>query len=52
MTDDPRPSEDESEAAVRLSPLEEAELRAALVEADQEDGISAEELFRRLRRFG
>lgn len=39
------------EAAVRLSPQQEAELFEALDEADREDGFSAEELFARLRRF-
>jgi hypothetical protein len=39
-------------AAVRLSPQEEAELLEALDEADREQGISAEELFTRLKRFG
>ena len=39
-------------ATVRLSPNEEAELLEALDEADREEGISAEELFQRLRRFG
>ena len=42
----------ESEATVRLSPRHEAELLEALDEADREEGISAEELFERLRRFG
>ena len=40
------------ESAVRLSPQQEAELLDALDEADREEGISAEELFARLRRFG
>ena len=40
------------EAAVKLSPEEEAELLDALSEADQHDGISAEELFAKLLRFG
>jgi hypothetical protein len=40
------------EVAVRLSPPEEAELLEALAEADLEEGISAEELFARLHRFG
>jgi hypothetical protein len=40
------------EAAVRLPPKQEAELIGALDEADHEEGISAEELFERLRRFG
>lgn len=38
------------EPTVRLSPQEEAELLDALDEADREEGISAEELFERLRR--
>ncbi len=40
------------EAAVRLLPQQEAELIEALDEADREEGIPAEELFARLRRFG
>ena len=40
------------EAVVKLSPQEEADLLAALDEADQEEGISAEEFFARLRRLG
>ncbi len=40
------------EVAVRLQPKQEADLLEALDEADREDGISAEELFIRLRRFG
>ncbi len=35
-----------------LPPQQEAELLDALEEADREEGISAEELFTRLRRFG
>ena len=42
----------ESEATVRLSPRDEAELLEVLDEADREEGISAKELFDRLRRFG
>ena len=42
----------ESEATVRLSPQDEAKLLEALDEADREEGISAEELFERLRPFG
>ena len=42
----------ESEATVHLSPRDEAELIESLDEADREEGISAEELFDRLRRFG
>jgi len=38
--------------AVKLPPAQEAELLDALDEADHEEGISAEELFTRLRRFG
>ncbi len=40
------------EVAVRLQPQQEADLLDALDEADCEEGISAEELFIRLRRFG
>ncbi len=40
------------EAAVRLPPQQEAELLEALDEADREEGISAKEMFVRLRRFG
>ncbi len=40
------------EIAVRLPPEQEAELLDALDEADREEGISAEKLFARLRRFG
>ncbi len=40
------------EALVKLSPHEEADLLAALDEADREEGIPAEELFARLRRLG
>lgn len=40
------------EAAVRLPAADEAELLQALDEADQDEGVSAEELFARLRRFG
>jgi hypothetical protein len=42
----------DDEQAVRLSPAEEAQLLEALDEADREEGISAEELFARLQRFG
>jgi hypothetical protein len=38
--------------AVKLSPEDEAELLEALDEVDLEEGISAEELFARLQRFG
>lgn len=37
---------------VQLSPDDEAELLQALEEADREEGITAEELFARLQRFG
>ena len=40
------------EAAVRLPAHQEAELLDALDEADRKEGISADELFARLRRFG
>ena len=40
------------EIAARLPPQQEAELLDALDEADREEGISADELFARLRRFG
>lgn len=43
---------DDDEEAVQLSPAEEAELLEALDEADREDGVSAQELFARLQRFG
>jgi hypothetical protein len=39
-------------AAVRLPPKQENELLQALDEADKEEGISADGLFARLRRFG
>lgn len=42
----------DDEESVRLSPADEAELLEALDEADLEEGISAEELFSRLQRFG
>ena len=40
------------EAIVKLSPEEEADLIAALDEADREPGIPAADFFARLRRFG
>ena len=40
------------EVAVRLPPDQEAALLEALDDADREEGISADELFARLRRFG
>ena len=42
----------EAEAAVHLSPDEEAELLEAIAEADRGDTLSPEELFARLRRQG
>ena len=38
--------------SIRLPPHLEKELDEALDEADQEDGISAEELFAELRKYG
>ena len=40
------------EQSVRLPPHLQRELESALEEADQEDGISAEELFAELRKYG
>lgn len=40
------------EASVRLPPHLQKELEDALDEADREDGISAEELFAELRKYG
>ncbi len=40
------------EAVVKLSPQEQAELLAALDEADREEGVRAEEFLARLGRFG
>ena len=40
------------ERSVRLSPYLQKELEDALDEADREDGISAEELFAELRKYG
>jgi hypothetical protein len=40
------------ERSVRLSPVLQKELEAALDEADREVGISAEELFAELRKYG
>jgi hypothetical protein len=42
----------DDETFVKLSPEEEADLLAALDEADGEEGIPAAEIFARLRRFG
>lgn len=39
------------EPVVKLSPEAEAELVEALAEADFEEGISAEDLFARLKRY-
>ena len=41
-----------AERWVRLSPTEEANLMAALDEADRETGTPADEILARLRRFG
>ena len=41
----------DTEASVRLSPTEEADLMAALDEANQEAGTAADEILARLRRF-
>ncbi len=46
-----RDNDDEAEI-VQLSPAEEAELLEALDEADREEGVSAQEFFARLQRFG
>jgi hypothetical protein len=40
------------EAAVKLTPREDAQLLSALDEADREEEILAEAFFARLRRFG
>lgn len=42
----------DSEATVRLPPALQAELEEALEEADREEGISGDELFRKLRKYG
>lgn len=42
----------DTEASVRLSPAEEADLMAALDEADREVGSAAELVLERLRKFG
>lgn len=42
----------DDDATVRLSAPLEAELLAALDDADREPGIAANELLERLRRFG
>lgn len=43
---------DDSEPAVKLAPDLQAELEAALEDADREEGIPADELFAELRRYG
>ncbi len=40
------------ETTIRLSPTESAELESALNDADFEEGITAEELFERLQKYG
>jgi predicted DNA-binding antitoxin AbrB/MazE fold protein len=42
----------DSEEIVRLSPALQAELEEALEEADHEEGISGDELFRTLQKYG
>ena len=42
----------DSEATVRLPPALQAELEEALEEADHEEGISRDELFRKLQKYG
>ncbi len=42
----------DTEASVRRSPTEEADLMAALDEADREAGTAADEVLERLRKFG
>ena len=42
----------DSESAVRLPPALQAELEGALEEADREEGISADELLDKLRKYG
>jgi hypothetical protein len=42
----------QQEGSVHLSTLLQKELEDALYEADREDGISAEELFAELRKYG
>lgn len=41
----------DSEATVRLSPALQAELEAALEEADHEEGISWDDLSRQLQKY-
>jgi len=42
----------DSEAIVRLPPALQAELEEALEDADHEEGISGEKLFRSLGKYG
>ena len=42
----------EAESAVRLAPATEAEQLEAFDDADKDKGISAEEMFDRLRKYG
>jgi len=42
----------DSEATVRLPPALQAELEEALEEAEHEEGISGDELFRKLQKYG
>ena len=42
----------ESEATVRLPPELQAELEDALEEADREEGVSADDLLAKLRKYG
>jgi hypothetical protein len=42
----------DSETAVRLPPALQTELEEALEEADSEEGISAEELLKKLQKYG
>ena len=42
----------DAETTVRLPPALQAELEAVLEEADREEGISADELLDKLRKYG
>lgn len=42
----------DSEATVRLPPSLQAELEEALDEAEREEGISADELLEKLKKYG
>jgi hypothetical protein len=42
----------DSGTTVRLPPALQAELEEALEEADQEEGISGDEFFNKLRKYG